>query len=135
MGIGWRKRRGAITVGDITDCDSSGDEATAKLVDQLPGTIATLGDNVYPVGHAKRFAECYISSWGQFKARTRPTTGNHEYEVYGAAGYFTYFGAAAGNPATGYYSYDLSTWHIVVLNSNCDKIAGGCQAGSPQDQA
>src|SRR6266508_5585449 len=83
-----------IAAGDIADCDSTGDEATAELVDQIPGTIATLGDNVYPVGHAKRFAECYTSSWGRFKDRTRPAAGNHEYEVPGAAGYFTYFGSA-----------------------------------------
>jgi acid phosphatase type 7 len=31
----------------------------------------------------------------------------------------------------GYYSYDLGSWHIVALNSNCDKV-GGCEANSPQ---
>jgi len=132
----WAKESSVVLIaaGDIADCDSTGDEATAELVDQIPGTIATLGDNVYPVGHAKRFAECYDSSWGQFKARTRPAVGNHEYETRAAAGYFQYFGSAAGNPATGYYSYDLGNWHMVVLNSNCEKIIGGCQVGSPQEQ-
>src|SRR5829696_5540322 len=33
----------------------------------------------------------------------------------------------------GYYSYDLGSWHIVALNSNCDKV-GGCEASSPQGQ-
>src|SRR4029078_3517045 len=50
-----------------------------------------------------------------------------------ASGYFGDFGAAAGDPAKGYYSYDLGGWHIVVLNSNCTEL-GGCQAGSPQEQ-
>jgi hypothetical protein len=33
----------------------------------------------------------------------------------------------------GYYSYDLGSWHIVALNSNCGKV-GGCDANSPQGQ-
>jgi hypothetical protein len=33
----------------------------------------------------------------------------------------------------GYYSYDLGSWHIVALNSNCDKV-GGCDASSAQGQ-
>jgi hypothetical protein len=49
-----------------------------------------------------------------------------------AAGYFSYFGTAAGDPTKGYYSYDLGAWHIVVLNSNCSEV-GGCGAGSPQE--
>ena len=69
-----------------------------------------------------------------FKDRTRPSPGNHEYETPGASGYFTYFGAAAGEPAKGYYSYDLGSWHVISLNSNCSSVAGGCAAGSPQEQ-
>ena len=68
--------------------------------------------------------------WGQFKARTRPSPGNHEYETAGASGYFDYFGAAAGDPDKGYYSYDLGSWHLVALNSNCEEIR--CDPGSPQ---
>src|SRR5581483_6223433 len=76
---------------------------------------------------------CYAPTWGRFKARTRPAVGNHEYVTPGAAGYFAYFGAAAGDPATGYYSYDLGAWHVIVLNGNCGEV-GGCGAGSAQQQ-
>jgi len=41
---------------------------------------------------------------------------------------------AAGDPEKGFYSYDLGTWHILVLNSNCEKIDGGCKADSPQER-
>jgi hypothetical protein len=37
-------------------------------------------------------------------------------------------------PGKGYYSYDLGSWHVVVLNSNCDKVVGRCGAGPPQEQ-
>jgi len=60
--------------------------------------------------------------------------GNHEYADLTASGYFQYWGAQAGPPGKGYYSYDLGAWHIVVLNTNCGaRGLGGCDAGSPQD--
>jgi acid phosphatase type 7 len=121
-----------LAAGDIADCDSDGDEATAKLLDGLSGTVAALGDTVYESGTPQQFADCYDPTWGRHKRRTRPAVGNHEYLTSGAAGYFGYFGAAAGDPAKGYYSYDLGSWHIVVLNSNCTPV-GGCGAGSPQE--
>jgi hypothetical protein len=58
--------------------------------------------------------------------------GNHEYLVSGAAGYYSYYGAAAGDPNKGYYSYDLGSWHIIALNGECSFV-GGCGAGSPQE--
>jgi 3',5'-cyclic AMP phosphodiesterase CpdA len=97
--------------------------------------VLTLGDNAYPDGAAEDFRNCYEPSWGQFKERTRPTLGNHEYETEGARGYFEYFGEAAGDPDEGYYSYDLGAWHIVALNSNCG--VGGeirCGPGSAQTE-
>jgi uncharacterized protein YjdB len=106
-----------VGAGDIASCRSDGDEATARLLDQIPGTVFTAGDNVYEVGSETEFADCYDPTWGRHKARTRPVPGNHEYETPGAAGYFKYFGAAAGDPETGYYSYDLGAWHILTLNT------------------
>ena len=121
-----------LAVGDIAGCNSTGDEATAAILDRTPGVIATLGDNAYPDGTAADFANCFEPSWGRHKARIRPTPGNHEYRTPGAAGYYGYFGAAAGDPSKGYYSYDLGSWHVIALNSECWAV-GGCGPGSPQD--
>jgi hypothetical protein len=120
-----------VGAGGIASCDSSGDEATAALLDAIPGTVFTLGDNVYENGTADEFARCYGPSWGRHKARTRPAVGNHEYGNSGAAAYFEYFGQAAGERGKGYYSYQLGTWHILVLNSNCAQV-GDCGADSSQ---
>jgi hypothetical protein len=122
-----------LAAGDIGSCDSRGDEATAALLDRLPGSIATLGDQAYPDGSAADFRACYAPSWGRHRARTRPAAGNHEYHGGNAAPYFAYFGAAAGDASRGYYSYDLGAWHVVVVNSNCSAV-GGCQAGAPQER-
>src|SRR5215208_1738191 len=122
-----------VGAGDIASCRSTGDEATADLLAGIRGTVATFGDNAYPRGTDADFAECYAPSWGKFKARTMPSPGNHEYETAGASGYFGYFGRAAGNPGEGYYSYDLGSWHVISLNSNCSYV-GGCGPGSPEEQ-
>ena len=123
-----------VGAGDIADCsDLSGAEATAKLLDAIPGTVFTVGDNAYEGGTAKQFRDCYGTTWGRHKSRTRPTAGNHEFHSGGATPYFDYFGASAGNPKTGYYSFDLGSWHVIALNSECDQI-GGCQAGSAEEE-
>ena len=123
-----------VGAGDIASCSSSGDEATATLLDAIPGTVFTLGDNAYDNGTATEYTNCYGPSWGRHKARTRPAPGNHEYNTANATGYYGYFGASAGDPATGYYSYNLGQWHIIVLNSNSDCGAIPCASGSAQEQ-
>jgi len=122
-----------VGAGDIADCkDLTGAEATAKLLDQLAGTVMAVGDLAYPDGSKENFA-CYDKTWGRAKSRTRPAPGNHEFHAAGASPYFDYFGATAGDPKTGYYSYELGAWHIIVLNSEC-KDVGGCEPGSPQER-
>ena len=119
-----------LAAGDIAGCNSDGDEATAALLDHLPGIVAALGDTVYDSGTAEEFSECYEPTWGRHKDRTRPAVGNHEYLTAEAAGYFGYFDPVV---QSSYYSYDLGAWHVVVLNSNCSQV-GGCHQGSPQEQ-
>jgi hypothetical protein len=121
-----------IAAGDVASCASSGDEATARLLDRIPGTVAVLGDSAYPDGSTSDFRRCYEPSWGRHRSRTRPAVGNHEYQTAGAAGYYDYFGPAAGDRRRGYYSYQLGTWHVVVLNSNC--WVAGCLRGSAQER-
>ncbi len=129
-----------VGAGDIASCTRTGDEATAKLlhniVDAAPSTttVFTTGDNAYESGTALEFANCYDPSWGQFKEKTRPTVGNHEYyKTADASGYFDYFDTAAGDPGKGYYSYDVGSWHMISLNSNCSfVVGGGCDRGSAQ---
>jgi 3',5'-cyclic AMP phosphodiesterase CpdA len=123
-----------VGAGGIASSNTAGDEATAALIDRLPqATVFTAGDNAYERGTAAQFANCYGKSWGRFKARTRPAPGNHDYATAGGGPYYAYFGAAAGAPGQGWYSYDLGAWHVVVLNSNCQGN-GRCAKGSPQER-
>jgi hypothetical protein len=119
-----------VGAGDIANGQNQNDEATAKLLDGISGTVFTAGDNAYESGTLTEFNNYYGPTWGRHKARTKPSVGNHEYVTSGASGYFDYFGAAAGARDKGYYSYDLGEWHIISLNSMCEKV-GGCGATSP----
>jgi hypothetical protein len=115
-----------VGAGDIADCGSKGDEATAKLLDTIDGTVFTLGDNAYDDGTASEFQRCYDPTWGRHKARTYPSAGNHDYHTRDAAPYYDYFGDRAGVKGKGYYSYNLGAWHIVVLNSEI-KVGKGSE--------
>ncbi len=111
-----------VGAGDIADCNSIRDDATANQLDSIPGVVFAAGDNAYPDGTAANFTSCYDPTWGRHKARTRPVVGNHEYDSSStAAPYMAYFGASVADPlgnGFGYYSFDLGTWHVVVLNSD-----------------
>jgi hypothetical protein len=120
-----------LAVGDIASCDGTNDEDVAWLAAHLPGSIAILGDVAYPDGSASDFADCFHPAWGPMLPRIHPAPGNHEYVTPDAGPYFAEFGAAAGTPGQGWYSYELGTWHVIALNSNCEFV-GGCGAGSPE---
>ena len=142
-----------LAAGDIacdpTDASYNGGTGTASACQQvataneLTGTVAVLplGDDQYNAASLSQFQQIYDPSWGRAKAITYPASGNHEYMTAGASGYYTYFGSAAspqdaGCTASckGYYSYNLGAWHLIALNSECTSVAGGCAAGSPQEQ-
>lgn len=116
-----------LIAGDVGQCATPGARITGQLIQSLPYPVLAAGDLAYPDGRAEEFAHCYHPFWGAFRERTYPAPGNHDYRTQGAAGYFGYFGDRAGDPAKGYYSFDLGAWHIVSLNSNRE-----LDADSPQ---
>lgn len=98
--------------------------ATAAL---LAGAdvILPLGDLQYPNGSLDAFTNGYDPSWGQLSANTYPVPGNHEYSTGVAQGYFDYWtskGRPTGVAGTGYHSFDLGSWHVVALNSQCSVV-------------
>jgi len=62
---------------------------------------------------------------------TNPTGSSLSSKPHLPRPYFAYFGSAAGVSGRGWYSYDLGSWHVVVLNSNCDEVRG-CGGDSAQ---
>jgi hypothetical protein len=107
-----------VGAGDIASCLWFGDALTGRMLDSIPGTVFTVGDNVYQKGTEAQYRDCYDPVWGRVKARTYPSMGNHDEKTDKGAPYFAYFGANAGPPGKGYFSYDRGSWHIIVYNSN-----------------
>jgi acid phosphatase type 7 len=104
---------------------------TALVLSRLrPTAVLPIGDEQYETGALDAFRASYAPTWGRFDAIAHPVPGNHEYAGSDATGYYAYFGARAGDPARGYYSYDLGRWHLIALNSNCAIVS--CATGSAQ---
>lgn len=139
-GVSGAAARSACTVtllatGDVGDCSVTEDTDTGNLVDTRSGLIALAGDVSQGLtGTLDEYVDCFDPPWGRHRYRIQPALGNHDYNGEGPTGYFSYFGAAAGDPDRGYYSYNYGAWHVVAINSNCDRVPGGCDAGSPEEQ-
>jgi len=135
--------------GTVDRCHAA---ATARLVaGAQPSLVLPLGDLQYQCGTAAAFSASYALTWGRFASISRPIPGNHEYGTEGEVplpgcvdaqpgqGYFSYWGpylsswSAVAGDQPDYYSYDVGSWHVIALNSECDAL-GGCGVGSPQEQ-
>lgn len=101
------------------------------MVDTLPGTIITLGDAAFPSGNTQEYRDCYDPTWGTQKARTWAALGNHDYDSGYATPAFTYWGNRTGPAPSGYFSMDLGSWHVIVLNDNAQYVPFA--AGSAQE--
>lgn len=116
-------------------------KATSDLILGNPAisAVLALGDEQYGCGGYQPFLQSFDPSWGRFLGKIHPVPGNHEYQASGgsdcepdAAGYFRYFGAAAGN-AQADGAWNAGSWHMIALNGECGSV-GGCDAASPQGQ-
>jgi len=119
---------------------------TAGLLSGADHVLA-LGDQQYECGGLRAFNESYDPSWGDFKEITHPILADEEYGLNGTGcgaagpdGYLAYFAdqlaphqASASDPNAGYYSFDIGAWHVIALNSECSRIAGGCGQGGAQN--
>ncbi len=119
-----------LAAGDIGECGGAAGE-TAEILEAVPGPFLALGDIAYPKGAPQDYTDCYDPDYGQFRDRTSPVPGNHDYMTDDGRPYFDYFGDAAGTPEQSWYSQDIGGWHLVHLNSNCEFV-GGCDEKSPQ---
>jgi acid phosphatase type 7 len=121
-------------------------QTAALVAGARPAAVLALGDVQYECGASSAFRSSYARDWGRFYKITRPVPGNHEYGTdngtfpfkptceptnRAARGYFGYFPNAG--PPGGYYSYNIGSWHLVALNSECSFI-GGCRGGSTEER-
>jgi acid phosphatase type 7 len=109
-----------VAVGDVADCNGGKQAQVAAVIGALrPDAVLGLGDLAYENGSLDDYLTCYAPSFGRFRSITRAVPGNHEYHTPHAGPYYAYFCGSSGTPLQGFYSFELGTWHVVALNSNC----------------
>ena len=116
--------------------------STASLIaaDPKVAAVLPLGDIQYECGDYPNLQRFYDPTWGRFRAITHPAIGNHEYLTTRGASHAiprrpsrgratSTTGTAsasatgpAGDRTQGYYSYDVGSWHLIALNSNCSRV-------------
>ncbi len=121
----------AFNNGQGTDDECVAVRVSDQALARNPQLLLGLGDYQYEVASAADYAAGYAPSWGRLREITRPALGNQELKVNKASTFTEYFGELAPEPP-GYYSYDVGAWHVVVLNTNCTVVEGGCGSESPQ---
>jgi hemolysin type calcium-binding protein/calcineurin-like phosphoesterase family protein len=121
-------------LGDSTHCRQR--YVSNLLVNAGLAAVLPLGDIQYDSASASDIQASYHPSWGRVKSISRPALGNHE--PGSATGYFDYFNGKgarsgpAGERGKGYYSFNVGTWHLIALNSNCARVP--CGVGSAQER-
>jgi calcineurin-like phosphoesterase family protein len=118
-GVAAARPRTIAAAGDIA-CPRhpcAAQRQTTRIIRHVdPRAVLPLGDNQYPRGSLSSYRRSYARTWGEFRRRSYPVPGNHEYHTRRARGYFRYFKRRAHGPE-GYYSYNLGGWHLIALNS------------------
>jgi len=118
-------------LGTGTDCQEL---ATSGLLDlDAWSAVLPLGDLTYDdAASLVGFQTSYEQTWGRWKAVSHPAIGNHEYDDHlGAQGYWDYWNGIgvgdgpAGVRGRGWYAYDVGSWRLIALNSNCHRVRCG----------
>lgn len=122
--------------GTATRCHQA---ATGNLAaSSAASAVLALGSNQYCCGSLVSYQASYDPTWGAVKSITHPVPGTRDYATPQAAGYFDYFNGPgaqsgpAGLRGLGYYSFDLGSWHMIALNTNCKVVP--CAKGSDQER-
>jgi acid phosphatase type 7 len=126
---------------DTTDpCQQK--ETSDLLVGAGLTAVLPLGDIQYNSASLANILAVYDPTWGRVKSISRPVLGNHESSGTGYFDYFNGVGASdgpAGPRGKGWYSFDVGSWHLVALNSNCTRPEDttnvvDCGVGSEQER-
>jgi len=128
---------------DPVTSDTCHQQATSDmLVGAGLAAVLPLGDIQYDSASYDNILGAYHPTWGRVKDISHPVLGNHESSGMGYFDYFNGVGVSdgpAGTRGEGWYSFDVGTWHLVALNSNCTRPDDtsdtvDCGVGSEQER-
>jgi predicted phosphodiesterase len=109
-------------------------EAIEAIIQDRKYDVVAISGDVSQRARAGEFqrARAFIQH-AEKVSQTIVVPGNHDVATAGGAPYYNYFGANAGPPGSGYYSYDYGAWHIVALHSTISMKSGPAQANWLQE--
>lgn len=116
-------------IGDYGDGDSRvARRIAAQVAAHRPGAVATVGDNVYPVGSERDWRRGFDPPdlYGALARRVRfhPALGNHDYYAGDLRPYFRRFPHLQGRP---YYAWRAGEVDLFVLDTEQRLDAGSAQ--------
>lgn len=120
-----------------------GDEVATMIAAEDPMFTIAAGDLVQGPNASRNAYDEFDRTWDAIRGRIMPTPGNHDIYRSGAGprdfdGYYAYWeeqGASSsriGQRDRSWASYDIGSWHLVDLNSNCRVV--DCTLTGPQVQ-
>ncbi len=103
-------------IGDMGEGSPAQVRNTEQIAKWNPSHVATVGDNVYPLGRERDWAERFDPQYAQLRTHTtwQPALGNHDYYAGDLTPYFSRFPQLRGNA---YYSWTLGPAQFFVLDT------------------
>jgi len=103
-------------IGDMGEGSPAQDRNTEWIRRWNPTHVATVGDNVYPLGREKDWARRFDPAYAELRTHTTwmPALGNHDYYSGDLTPYFARFSHLQGQA---YYTWTLGPAQFFVLDS------------------
>ena len=103
-------------MGDMGEGSAAEERTAAQVLKWKPTHVATVGDNVYPLGREKDWAKRFDPQFAALRMSTTwmPALGNHDYYAGDLTPYFNRFPHLKGQA---YYSWNLGPAQFFVLDS------------------
>ena len=120
-----------VGAGDIATCGLTGDTRTAALLDGIAGRVFVAGDIAYPDGTDRPVPRLLRPDVGPLEGPHVAGARQPRVPLRGRRALLRLLRRhGPARPAPGWYAYDLGTWRVYCLNTNCDRV--GCGAASAQ---
>lgn len=103
-------------IGDMGEGSPAQDRNTKQIMRWRPTHVATVGDNVYPLGRERDWAKRFDPHYEELRMSTtwQPALGNHDYYAGDLTPYFKRFPQLKGQA---YYSWSLGPADFFVIDT------------------
>jgi len=94
-------------------------QATATLLDSIPGSVFAIGDLAYVDGLETEFTRCFDATWDAIARGYTQCLAYMTSSLQMPLDISIISDLPQATLTKGYYSFNYGAWHVVVLNSVC----------------